>query len=89
MLKLKVRPGTFNRKLVVEMWLYPDGSRILELSTKCLPGEGIAVALELRDLLASTGVEIGGEQATKTASALAFYSAELQAQAKAQADQGT
>ena len=25
--------------LVAEMWLYPDGSRILELSTKCAPGE--------------------------------------------------
>ena len=25
------------RKLVAEMWLYPDGTRILELSTKCPP----------------------------------------------------
>ena len=25
------------RPIVVEMWLYPDGSRILELSTKCAP----------------------------------------------------
>src|ERR1044071_4847279 len=34
-LKLKLRPPELRRKLVAEMWLYPDGSRILELSTKC------------------------------------------------------
>ena len=31
---------TLGRRLVAEMWLYPDGSRIVELSTKCLPGAG-------------------------------------------------
>ena len=30
------------RLLVAEIWLYPDGSRILELSTKCLPAEAFA-----------------------------------------------
>jgi hypothetical protein len=78
-LKLKLVPKTFSRKLVLEMWLYPDGSRILELSTKCLPGEGLDVAAEVRDLLASKGIVLGAEQQTKTKSALEFYSAELQA----------
>ena len=36
-LKLKFVPKTFDRRMVAEMWLYPDGSRILELSTKCAP----------------------------------------------------
>jgi len=31
-LKLKLAPKTFGRKIVAEMWLYPDNSRILELS---------------------------------------------------------
>ena len=43
-LKLKLPKKTFSRRIVVEMWLYPDGSRILELSTKCLPDEGLAIA---------------------------------------------
>ena len=40
-LKLKFAPMAFDRRLVAEMWLYPDGSRILELSTKCAPGRGV------------------------------------------------
>ena len=40
-LKLKLTPATFGRRIVAEMWLYPDGSRVVELSTKCRPGEGI------------------------------------------------
>ena len=32
------RRPSFARKIVAELWLYPDGSRILELSTKCVPG---------------------------------------------------
>ena len=38
-LKLKFTPEDYAGRLVAEMWLYPDGSRILELSTKCRPTE--------------------------------------------------
>ena len=76
-LKLKMAPETFSRRLVAEMWLYPDGSRIVELSTKCLPGEGIDVATEARAFLASKGIDTGGEQQTKTKTALEFFSGEL------------
>ena len=79
-LKLKVQPATFSRRMVVEMWLYPDGSRVVELSTKCLPGEGLRVADETRTFLESKGLELTGEQQTKTKTALTFFSAELQAQ---------
>ena len=72
-------PTTFSRRLVVEMWLYPDGGRVVELSTKCLPGEGLDVAEEARSFLESKGVESTGEQQTKTKTALEFFSAELQA----------
>ena len=43
-LKLKLAPKAFSRRLVAEMWMYPDGTRIVELSTKCVPGEGFDVA---------------------------------------------
>jgi hypothetical protein len=78
--KLKFSPVGFGRRLVVELWNYPDGSRILELSTKCLPSETVQVAAEGRAFLIERGVSLTGEQATKTASALRFFSEELHAE---------
>jgi hypothetical protein len=76
-LKLKLSPKAFGRRLVAEMWLYPDGSRIVELSTKCLPGEGLDVAEQLLDFLASKDIPTDAEQETKTKTALEFFSGEL------------
>ena len=72
-LKLKATPDGFNRRLVTEMWLYPDGSRILELSTKCEPAEAFEVAAETRAFLSSKEIDLGGEQATKTRTALEYF----------------
>ncbi|HEX2404700.1 MAG TPA: adenylate cyclase [Acidimicrobiia bacterium] len=72
-LKLKFEPADFGRKLVAEMWLYPDGSRILELSTKCLPNETFQVAAEAKAFLAGRGVDLTAEQQTKTRTALEFF----------------
>jgi hypothetical protein len=47
-LKLKFVPEGFDRRLVAELCTYPDGSRILELSTKCDPASAFAVARETR-----------------------------------------
>jgi hypothetical protein len=77
-LKLKVVPAAVGRRIVAELWLYPDGSRVLELSTKCPPHEGVTVASEVRGFLESKGVDTGGVQQTKTKHALEFFSAELQ-----------
>jgi hypothetical protein len=76
-LKLKFSPAGFARKLVAEMWLYPDESRILELSTKCSPPEAFQTAAETRAYLAKRGVDLMGEQETKTRRALEFFSARL------------
>jgi hypothetical protein len=76
-LKLKSAPEGFARRLVTELWLYPDGSRILELSTKCEPSEVFQVAAESRAFLASLGVDLGGEQQTKTRTALEFFAQNL------------
>jgi hypothetical protein len=80
-LKVKLAPDTFSRRIVVEMWLYPDGSRILELSTKAEPNEAILVAVELRRFFEEKGIDTWGEQQTKTRTALDFYAAELRAAA--------
>jgi hypothetical protein len=78
-LKLKLPPATYSRRIVVEMWLYPDGSRILELSTKSSPPEALQVAIEIREFLEGKGIDTEGEQQTKTRTALDFYAAELRA----------
>lgn len=72
-LKLKFEPAGFPRRIVAEMWLYPDGARVLELSTRCAPGEAFQVAAETRVLLTSSGVTVGGEQQAKTRKALDFF----------------
>jgi len=59
----------------------PDGSRILELSTKYAPAEGFQVAAETRAFLAAQGMDLSGEQQTKTKTALQYFSQNLTAAA--------
>jgi hypothetical protein len=73
-LKLKFTPEDLQRRLVAEMWLYPDNTRILELSTKCAPAESFLAAAETRVFLTQQGVDLSGEQETKTRQALEFFS---------------
>ena len=79
-LKVKVQPKALGRELVGELWLYPDGSRVVELSTKCEPAEAVRVATETRVFLDGLGLDLSGDQQTKTKTALTFFSAELQPQ---------
>jgi hypothetical protein len=83
LMKLKFSPSGYRRRLVAELWLYPDGSRILELSTKCTPAEAFNVAAETRAFLAKQGVDLSGEQQTKTSTALGYFSRNLKATASA------
>jgi hypothetical protein len=76
-LKLKRFPKGFDQKLVAEMWLYPDGKRILELSTKCEPSQIFNVALEARKYLTGMGVSLSGEQQTKTKTALEYFAGQI------------
>ena len=77
-------PSELGRRVVAELWLYPDGTRILELSTKCLPNEAFQVAAESRAYLASRGVVVDpGMQQTKTKTALEYFSGRLLAGANA------
>jgi hypothetical protein len=77
-LKLKFSPEGFDRRMVVEMWLYPDGSRIVELSTKCPPRQAFDVAAEARAFLSGRGIDLSGAQETKTRKALEFFSKRLE-----------
>jgi hypothetical protein len=75
--KLKFAPRGYGHKLVSEMWVYPDNTLLLELSTKCAPAKAFQIALETRTFLSSNGVDLSGEQATKTKKALQFFSRQL------------
>ena len=76
-LKLKFTPRDFDRRVVVELWAYPDGSRILELSTKCPPADAFTAAAETKAFLSAHGIDLAAPQETKTRSALKFFAAEL------------
>jgi len=76
-LKLRLFPPELGRRLVAEIWLYPDGSRILELSTRCETTEAFQVAVETRAFLVQRGVDLSGEQEMKTRKALQFFAQEL------------
>jgi hypothetical protein len=80
-LKLKFKPGDFGRRVVAELWFYPDGSRILELSSKCAPAEAFDFAAELKSFLGGRGIDLAGKQQTKTKTALEYFVGQLRAAA--------
>jgi hypothetical protein len=83
-LKIPFTPEELAHKLVLEMWLYPDGSRILELSTKCAPADLTDTIVNVRRFLVERGVDRHGEQQTKTKRALEYFAANLTKQAAGQ-----
>jgi hypothetical protein len=76
-LKVSFVPPGYSGKMVGEMWLYPDGSRVIELSTKALPADALSTGLTLRRYLEGRGIDLSGDQQTKTKTALEFYAKEL------------
>ena len=77
-LKGRLEPEELGRRVVAEMWLYPDGSRVLELSTRCETNEAFQVAAEARAFLTKSGVDLSGEQQTKTRKALRYFAKHVQ-----------
>ena len=76
-LKLKFSPPELRQGMAMEAWLYPDGSRILELSVKCPPDVAFDVAAEARAYLAQRGIDASRAHPAKTRAALEFFSAQL------------
>lgn len=84
-LKEVVVPKALGRKLVAELWLLPDGTRIAELSTKCAPGEAFQVGIETRAYLEGLGLDLDAEPQTKTKATLEFFASHLPPAAKEKA----
>jgi hypothetical protein len=75
--KLKFSPAGYDRRMVAELWTYPDYSRVLELSTKCRPEEAFDVSARARAFLSERGIDLSGQQETKTRKALGYFSKRL------------
>jgi hypothetical protein len=72
-MRVKTRSEGYDRAIVGELWLYPDGSQVVELSTKTAPSEAFQAGLEWRAFLETAGIDISGEQQTKTRTALEYF----------------
>jgi hypothetical protein len=70
----RLMPDGLDRPLLVEQWTFPDGHRILELSTRCPPNATLRVAARLATVLRTYGVDLSGPQQTKTRATLDFFS---------------
>src|SRR5262249_52408096 len=72
-LKEVIEPADYGRRIVAELWLLPDGSRIFDLSTKCPPAETFEVAVKTRAYLESKGLDLATDPQMKTKTALEFF----------------
>jgi len=70
MLCMKTQPKDFDREMTVELWLYTDGTRTLELSTKGTPEEAFDLGARFRNFLGKVRLMREAEAATKTSTAL-------------------
>jgi hypothetical protein len=83
LLKAKHQPKAkeFDRPITLELWLYPDGARVMEISTKCLPKEAFQVTADFKSYLANHGIVLGADQSAKTRTSLEYFSARLKEEA--------
>jgi hypothetical protein len=71
--RAKIVPGGLDRVLTVERWTYPDGSSILELSTRCAAGAAVPVTARVAAVLRDHQIDVTGFQQTKTRTTLAYF----------------
>ena len=73
--KWKVDFPGFPHDVVAERWILPDGSDLVELSITVRPGEAADTTTDFSEFLAKHGLDVDGDQQTKTKGALAFFTA--------------
>ncbi|MCM3920683.1 CYTH domain-containing protein [Frankia sp. AiPs1] len=71
----RLRPEGFDRVLQAERWTFPDGSRLLELSTRATPQAAAHTAARMFAVLRRHGLDLAGPQQTKTRATLDFFTA--------------
>jgi hypothetical protein len=71
--RCRVRPAGLDGVLAVERWTFPDGSTILELSTRCPAERAVPVAARLASVLRGHGIDVTDCRQTKTRATLAYF----------------
>lgn len=66
-------PDDLDRTLLIKQWTFPDGFRILELSTRCPPEATLRAAAQMAAVLRACGVALTGPRQTKTRAMLDFF----------------
>jgi hypothetical protein len=77
LMKLEFQPDGLKRNFVAELWMYPDGSRILEISTKAPPEGAFDLVARTRAFMKKKGLDLTAEQQPKTNRALKHFSDQL------------
>ena len=71
--RCRIRPDGLDGVLAVERWSYPDGSSILELSTRCPATDAVPVTARVASVLRAYDIDVTGFQQTKTRTTLAYF----------------
>lgn len=79
LLRVKHCRRDFYHRIIVELWLYPDGSRVFGISTKCTPDQAFQAGVEFRAFMAKSGIPLKEAQETKTNGALEFFRKDITA----------
>ena len=71
--KWEIEPKDFPSEVTIEQWVLPDGSDLVDLSTKAEPGEATQTTEQFLALLSRHGIDTEGDEQTKTRAALRFF----------------
>ena len=71
--KWEIEPKDFPHEVTIEQWVLPDGSDLVELSTKAEPQDAADATTQFLALLQRHGIDTEGDQQTKTRAALRFF----------------
>lgn len=71
--RFKIHPDGLERALVIETWRYPDGSQLLEVSTRCPADRVLQVAAQTAATIRAHHIDLTAPQQTKTSITLDFF----------------
>jgi hypothetical protein len=72
----KLAVAGLDAALLIERWTYPDGSRMLELSTRSHAHEALRILEQTAAVLSERGIAPAASQLTKTRAVLDFFTAD-------------
>lgn len=71
--RTRPRDGEPGRGLDLQEWMYPDGSRLLEVSTRCTAENLLQTAVQAKAFLDDNGITLAGPCPTKADTTLDYF----------------